>query len=245
MFNGFMFTVMSIVFVCIFVTVFGLIVVTIVMSIFSKSNKNKDRFRQIATWSYQKGFLFNPQQERNFREAYADFPQITAGDGDCYAHNIMHGRDADRGVICFDYHYITRSTDKDGKSQTSHHEFSAVIIEAGFALRKLSVRPENIFDRVGAFIGCDDIDFESAQFSRMFHVKCDDRRWAYDVIHPKTMEFMMARPKYMTHMFGERVLVYDGRQWDADEFDRALRFGQGLLDLIPAGVVDEMRGIDL
>ena len=53
----------------------------------------------------------------------------------------------------------------------------------------------------GEFFGHDDIDFESAEFSRNFYVKSSDRKWAFDILHARAMEFLLAED-------GARTLAY-------------------------------------
>lgn len=231
-------------FMLVFAVSFVFVVVTTILSIVRGSTRHKDRLRQLAAWAYQKDLRFNPERELNFRAPLKEFPQLPAGEREHYADNVMRGTDSGRDAICCDYHYVTTSRDKDGKTNTTHHAYSVVLIDAGMSLKKLSIRPEHVFDKVGAFFGYDDIDFESAEFSRTYCVKSEDRKWAYDVIHTKTMEYMLARPKYVTQLLGNHVLVCDYRLWDADEFDRALRYAQGWIDLIPPSVVDELKGVD-
>ena len=61
---------------------------------------------------------------------------------------------------------------------------------------------------MGEFFGFDDIDFESDEFSREFCVKAADRRWAFDVIHQATMEFLLAAPRFTIELAGPRVMAY-------------------------------------
>ena len=56
----------------------------------------------------------------------------------------------------------------------------------------LLIRPEGFFDKVAGAFGFDDIDFESEEFSRAFFVKSSDKRFAYDVLHPRMLELLMA-----------------------------------------------------
>jgi hypothetical protein len=135
--------------------------------------------------------------------------------------------------MAFDYHYETHSTDKDGHRQTHHHHFSAAIIQSAFPLRQLTIRPEGFLDKVTAFFGAEDIDFESAEFSRRFFVKSPDRRWAYDVIHTRAMEFLLAHPGYSIEFAGDMAFICNARTWDVREIDAALGVTGELLDLIP------------
>ncbi len=56
---------------------------------------------------------------------------------------------------------------------------------------KLVVRREAALDRVKSAVGFDDIDFESKVFSDQFHVSSPDKRFAYRMITPRTMEYLM------------------------------------------------------
>ena len=92
-----------------------------------------------------------------------------------------------------DWSYET--TSGTGKDQsTTTHRFSYLLVRVPFALSKVSVRPEGFLDRVAAGIGFDDIDFESAAFSRAYCVGGDDKRFVYDLIHPRMIEFLMSAP---------------------------------------------------
>ena len=61
-------------------------------------------------------------------------------------------------------------------------------------MRSVSIRAEHWGDKLVQAIGFDDIDFESAEFSRKFFVKSPDKRWAYDVIHQETMDYLLQAP---------------------------------------------------
>jgi hypothetical protein len=55
----------------------------------------------------------------------------------------------------------------------------------------ISIRRENSVDRLASAIGIDDIDFESAEFNSLFRVRSSSKRFAYDLIHPRMMEFIL------------------------------------------------------
>ena len=80
----------------------------------------------------------------------------------------------------------------------------------------------------------DDIDFESAEFSRTFYVTSDNRKFAFDVFHARAMEYMLALPRRHSMQFIDGlVMVHDDRTWDPAEFDAAIRQAEGLVDLFP------------
>jgi hypothetical protein len=48
------------------------------------------------------------------------------------------------------------------------------------------------FSTIGQFIGFEDIDFESAEFSREFCVRSKDKRFAHDVCNTRMIEYLLA-----------------------------------------------------
>ena len=96
------------------------------------------------------------------------------------------------------------------------------------------VRPEGLADRLASATGREeDIDFESQEFSNRFHVVCNDRKFAYDLIHPRMMEHLLVHPDWAVEVAGTAVLLYSPRLWGAEEVRAALEFLTGFLDLVP------------
>jgi hypothetical protein len=113
-----------------------------------------------------------------------------------YAVNSLSGNYDGHQICVFDYHYETTSVNSD---ETTHHQCSLLIIHV-ITGDTLAEFPEVIITREGAAsslsqaLGSDDIDFESLEFSRIFRVQSKDRKFAYDVCHPRMMEYLMMNP---------------------------------------------------
>jgi hypothetical protein len=97
----------------------------------------------------------------------------------------------------------------------------------------MTIRPEGIFDKMKAAFGWDDIDFESAEFSKRFHVSARDRRWAYDVITPRTMEFLLAHPNRELYFDGHLMAVRSDKNLEPQEVEGLLTIASTVLDGIP------------
>jgi hypothetical protein len=106
----------------------------------------------------------------------------------------------------------------------------------------LIIRPEHFFDRFAGVFGFDDIDFESAEFSKSFFVKSRDRRFAYDVIDARMMEFLMAtRPTTIDIEIGQ-CCVSDGQtRWSPDEFLNHLDWVNRFFEKWPAHIVGRLE----
>ena len=138
----------------------------------------------------------------------------------------------------FDYQYVTGH----GKNRTTHR-CGVAILNVPFPVRPLRIRPENAFDKVGEFLGADDIDFESAEFSRRFHVSADERKWAFDVIHTRMMEFLLKAPPGWALEFGSDEIVAFRRGYARQaDYEAAIMLLKGVRALIPEYVIRQQRG---
>jgi hypothetical protein len=208
------------------------------------NSRMKDKRRkELAGWAQVNGLKFLPEKDHSVWMRYQPFKCLQRGE-DRYAYNIMVGTSGTRVMSAFDYHYETHSTNSKGQRQTHHHYLSALVVDAGLPLKPLFIRPEGLLDKVTEFVGIDDIDFESAEFSQKFFVKSPDRRWAYDVLHQKTMELMLAYPRFHIDFQGSQVMAYyDNKTFTLGEFGSALKVVTGILDYLPESVVRELKGI--
>jgi len=194
------------------------------------------RRKDLAAWASGKGLYFRPERDGGFDERYPAFGCLRRGYSR-YASNIVEGELNGRRVTAFDYRYVTGS----GKDRRTHH-FSAVVLRSNVGLKPLRIRSENVFDRVTEFFGLDDIDFESAEFSREFHVKSPDKRWAYDVLHQRTMEHLLSMPRFSMELDEEHVIAWRNRRFNVETFESAIAVVEGILDRLPEYVVRQQGG---
>lgn len=222
-----------------FVLVFVLVLAAVVYAYWCEQK----RVQGIRDWARAEGLVFNPAKDWSFEDHYPEFPCLREG-SNRYAYNLITGNRGGYELCGFDYHYETYSRDKDGKRRTHHHYFSGLIVHTDLALKPLLIRPENFLDKFTEFLGFDDIDFEWDAFSRKFFVKSPDKRWAYDVLHQATMEFLMQQPAFTLQLAGHRAIAYRSRCFGANDFQAACDTVQGVLDRLPIYLVRELKGID-
>jgi len=222
----------------IFLLFFCLIIVGGIIGAYQAEKRRKE----LAAWGATRDLRFDASKDYGVEDEYPEFDCFSQGSRR-YGHNHLRGLHGDWPLHAFDYHYETYSTDSKGRRTTHHHHFSALVLEVGLPLRPLSIRPEHFFDKVGAFFGADDIDFESDEFSREFHVQSPDRRWAFDVIHQETMEFLLHQPRYRLQFGNHRVLVYRQSRFSAREYTEALELASGLIERLPKYLLRELKGV--
>jgi len=211
---------MQVLIVLFFAAVVGIIVLFVHMF-------SLERRKKIAAYAKSKGLHFSPDKDKKIDARYSSFKCLRRGHSR-YAYNIMRGKRDGRDLTAFDYHYVTGH----GKSRRVYN-FSALIIQSPLPLKPLYLRPENIFDRVTDFFGFDDIDFESAEFSRKFYVKSPEKRWAYHVIHQRMMVYLMESPRFHIQFDPEFIMAWRGKRFNEQDFDNAFALIQGILMRLP------------
>ena len=208
------------------------------------------RRKELVAWSARNGLTFSPGRDASVDSRFPDFKCLWRGDSR-YAYNVMRGNWSEPGddddplptgattlpVLAFDYHYVTGS----GKNRTTYN-FSAVVVESPIPLEPLFIRPEGFFDKVTEFFGADDIDFESAEFSREFYVKSPNKRWAFDVIHQRMMTFLMSVPRFHVQFASRHVIAWRGKRFGPADFGSAIRLIRGMLKRLPDYVVRKQLG---
>ncbi|NQU10353.1 hypothetical protein HQ590_06165 [bacterium] len=199
------------------------------------------RRKELAAWAAGHGLRFLPASRSDLESRYPEFDCLRHGTNR-YAYNLIDGDWQGRALLGFDYHYATHSTDSKGRRRTQHHHFSAVVLRSPMPLEPLLIRPEGAFDKVKQFFGFEDINFESAEFSRRFYVQAANRRWAYDVIHQRTMEFLLAQPDFHLQFGPQDAIAWRSSRFNGTEFGVAAGVIAGVLDRLPEYVIQQQRG---
>lgn len=194
------------------------------------------RRKMLRAFASEHGLRFDPSKSRDIDRTFGGVSLFGKGHSR-YGRNFIIGQWDDREVWAFDYHYTTGS----GKNQT-HHTAGVLALWPEFPLRPLQIRREGFFDRVTEFFGHDDIDFESAEFSREFYVKASDRKWAYDVLHTRAMELLFNGPKVTLEMQANCLVLFRGSLMNPADIEAVAALGGSLLDMIPEYVRRERMG---
>jgi hypothetical protein len=193
------------------------------------------RRKELVAWAADAGLSFSLDPDRTIEHRYPEFGCLRRGHSR-YAYNIASGTWNGRTVESFDYRYVTGQ----GKDRTTH-TFSAVILTSRLRLKPLRLRTENVFDKLTEFVGVEDIDFESAEFSRAFYVTSPDKKWAYDVLHQRTMEFLLASPRFSIEFDAGHVICWRNRRFNLQARAAAMGVAEGILDRLPEYVIREQN----
>ncbi len=213
----------------------ALVIGFVVMRWFGAQRRASD----MATLASQLGFQFVAHDATISRRlaGFTDFERGHSREGRniCWGNIVFGGVRA--AVILGDYRYtVSPVAGKDSSTRT--YEMSFISLVPVLAVREdLSVRRESVLDRIGTFVGLDDIDFESSEFSKRFHVKCSDRRFAYDLFDPRMIEFFLSAPPPDLEARGGIIVIDDAAtRWTVAGFRDRLAWLDGFFARIPRHV---------
>jgi hypothetical protein len=199
--------------------------------------QRKRRREEMGQLAAALGWQFVAENDYSHDEEYAHFEIFRHGHSR-YAYNTLFGAVDVGGRACRakmgDFHYQVTTHNNKGSS-TRTYRFSYLIIDLPYLnLPTLFIRREGMFDALSRAFGFDDIDFESVEFSKRFYVKSSDKRFAYDVIHPAMMEYLLSSEPPTIDMEEGRCCLADGRRtWTADQFRTALECAKRFFELWP------------
>ncbi|WP_126688175.1 DUF3137 domain-containing protein [Nocardioides ferulae] len=212
----------------------ALIVVLIVLS----HRAEKQRVQTLTAYAAARGLAY----ARSDRGLVGRFDGSPFRSG--YARTVSHvlrGTHDGRAFVAFDYSYKESSGTGDDRKTTTYR-YAVVALHLGVTAPALSVSPENMFGRVVGRLTNSDIELESEQFNRAFTVRCPDRRFASDVLHPQMMELLLHWPDRGWRFAGDSMLVVTRGQQTPQSIDAKLHMMDAVLDAIPEFVWRGLAG---
>lgn len=204
------------------------------------------RREELAALAERLGLRYSPESDRNFESRYPHFECFRRGHSR-RAFNLIGGPLPGRetqGFSCVLGDYEFRETHGSGKNRrTVTYRFGFVIVETPWrGLPDLILRREGVLDRVAGLMGFADLNFESAEFSRRFHVKSGDRRFAYDLIDPRMMEYLLGSEPPSIDLGDPGFCLWYGQSTRLDPagLESLLRWALAFLDRWPRVLVSRL-----
>ena len=195
-----------------------LVIAVIVGGIIFSFIAAKKRREAMAGLATRLGLRFTPTNDYDLAERY-EFLDALATGSNRYAYNVISGNHQGNEVLIFDYHYETYSTDSKGNRTTHHHYFSFFILRLPQRFPELRITREGLFSKIAQAFGYKDINFESAEFSRAFCVRSPDKKFAYDVCHPRMMEYLLANRDLSIEVEADSLALAFGKCLDVQEIE--------------------------
>ena len=153
----------------------------------------------------QRGWAMTPAA-REPGAAFQPFGLFTVGRGRRMS-NHLQGELRGAALETFDYQYTTGS----GKSTHTVHQTVVALQSPALRLPDFSLSPENLFHKMGAAFGYQDLDFEdSPNFSRRYLVRGKDEAAVRALLNESVRAFFETLEPVTVEGFGDRLLIYRG-----------------------------------
>jgi hypothetical protein len=136
------------------------------------------------------------------------FSLFARGDGRG-SENVLWGKWEGLPVAVTDFWYYDESTDSKGSRTRTYHRFSVAEVQVAAWMPHLTIGRENLLTVVAEHAGFHDIEFESEDFNRAFHVRSEDREFAYQLVDARMMQFLLSVPGTLAvEVNGPKFVVY-------------------------------------
>jgi hypothetical protein len=211
-------------FTCFGAFLVGAIVLFIILAV-----QAKKRREALAAVAAQLGFNFSANASPDVFHQYEGMGLVPFGQGRSQrASNLLFGQRNGLFWEFFDYQYTTGS----GKNRTTHH-YAVAAAKAPLAFPPTRIRPEGMFDKLKGLFGFEDINFESEQFSRRYHVSCAQRQRAFDLIHPRMIEFLLSIEARDWQLSGPVLMLVRTGTHQPPDVLRSIQLIDQFLSLVP------------
>lgn len=211
----------------------GLIVVGLVLYLQHQAHKKK--VAAFTAFSARHGWRY-VERDRSLRNRFLGTP-FGEGHGRDAKH-ILRGEYRGRQVLVFEYSYReTHGSGDNRRTETYHHTIASVHLPKPQPMLELG--REGLGRKLLGFVGIRDLQLESERFNETFHIRTDNEKFAYDVLHPRMMEWMLADQRVLANGFRfERgdLLVWDREKIALQKVDGMLDYLCDILDQVPGFV---------
>jgi hypothetical protein len=185
------------------------------MGIFDGFNRRKVINRTdgpLGDWARQYNWSY-VMRDDNWAHQFTGLPGFTMNDGK-EAWHVLRGGHRDRRVDAFHYFYLKKHRDKDNRLRIESHRYMVVNVILPKECPTLTVSREMWDSKF-------DLDLESIEFNKKFKVKVDrdDAKFAYDILHPRMMEHLLADQRATEWSWPfrfERGDFYTWEEWPRD-----------------------------
>lgn len=204
------------------------------------------RREELGSLALAGGWDFSPAKDYGIGRL-CDFEIFNRGEDRC-AYNTITGRveyspwrcELDMG----DFRYTIRRRTSKGHRSSTTYRFSYLVVRLPFRMTpQVRIRREGLLDKVTQAVGFEDIDFESAEFSDKYHVTSSDKRFCYDLLHPRAMEYFLAiEPPDLIEIAAGRICVTDGlKRWKVDDFKKRMNWAKNFVSLWPEHLAQALQ----
>jgi hypothetical protein len=145
--------------------------------------------------------------------------------------SVVSGEHRGRKLRAFEYAY-----DSGGGESAQRVCHTVVVVNLPGASPTLEVTLEHARRQLPGPVGVHDLELGSERFNVRFRVRTDDDRFAYDVLHPRTMEWMLDDPRataFSVRFDGAALICWEPGALDVGRLLAMIDYACDHLDRVP------------
>ncbi len=191
----------------------------------------RDRRRlAMARFALDRGLEFRARNEEALSE---DFRLFGRGDGG-RVRNVLQGEWNGVPVRAMDYDYFVTRTMWVFYRVKDWRRFSVAVLDLGASVPLVIAERNGAAGLASDYMGFHDVQLNSDEFNRRFHVTADDREFAYQFFDLGMLRWLLNQPDLLeTEVQGRRALVAMPRL-EPDQMGRLFDAAVGFRSHIPA-----------
>ena len=164
----------------------------------------KKRTEQFAVISAELKLNFFPKGSTSLFERLKPFHFFSKG-WSRKIKNLMEGEANKVELAIFDYQYTTHG----GQHPQTHRQSLLFIRSPKLNLPDFSLRPENVFHKIGSAFGDKDIDFETHPiFSKSYLLRGDNEAAIRGLFNNELLNFIQSQQKISIEGSGDQLIFY-------------------------------------
>jgi hypothetical protein len=172
--------------------------------IFLGYRSQKKRAEAMALIAGELRLAFTPEGDETVMSEHAAFHLFMQGRSR-KIRNLLRGTVRESNIAIFDYQYTVGA----GKHQQTHSQTVISLQLQGRNLPVFTMRPENVFHKLGSMMGYQDIDFESNPlFSKKYLLRGPDDAAIRGVFTSRVLMFFESEPGLCVEADGRKLIVY-------------------------------------
>lgn len=170
------------------------------------------------------GLGFEPGENPVFFEKWSNLDALQIGTDRSIA-NLFRGQYSGRAIFAFDLAFTS------GRNRDTHTFLMLLMDDVSFPTTRIF--PKLLGAGLIPAIGIEEVQFESADFSKEYIVEADDKKFAYDVCTPAMMEFLLRYPFTNCTIEGRTIVLERVTALRPEEYKYALNELVEIRSLLP------------
>ena len=210
------------------VLVFVIVIALVIIIVVGQHLQEQNRRKQWLDVAERKGLRFSAEVDPALLAAVGHFHLFSQGRSRKIT-NVLQTDADDIAVKIFDYRFTTGS----GKHSHTHRQTVALFESERIRLPRFTLRPEGLFDKLGGFLGRQDIDFQHHPgFSDAYLLQGEDEARIRELFTDGVLSYYAGRGGLCTEGKGQQVVYYRAdRQITPAGINAFLRQGLDVVDL--------------